>query len=282
MNDLPLEARTPCVIEEVTGAEGYALKYRAWRPAVAQRASVVLLNGIMSHSSWFFPLVDPWVDAGFAVIGADRRGSGLNEAARGDAPSAAAIIEDAMAVIEAAVPEGQPLLLVGWCWGSVLALNLLKPLGDRLTALVMVAPGLFPTTAVEDASKRHESQAEGAAEDEPAIVTPISETMFTRGPYLDAWVYADDNRLMRITPRFRKNMAKLAMGATMRLRKLSVPTLLLLAEGDEATDNAAVDAAMGKLPEGLVHRFATPSGHAMQFDVPEFVTGKVIDFFDQL
>jgi alpha-beta hydrolase superfamily lysophospholipase len=280
--DLPLQARTPCVIEETVGAEGYPLKYRAWRPTEGQRGTVVLLNGIMSHSSWFFPLVDPWVEAGFAVVGADRRGSGLNEQARGDAPSAAAIIEDAMAVIEAAVPPGEPLLLVGWCWGSVLALNLLKPLGGRLTALIMVAPGLFPTQAVSDAAKAHEADAEGAAEDAPAIVTPIAETMFTRGPYLDAWVYADDRRLMRITPRFRKHMAKLAMGATMRLRKLSVPTLLLLAEGDEATDNDAVDAAMAKLPEGVVERHATVSGHAMQFDVPAFVTGRVIDFFEAL
>jgi len=282
MTQLPLQARTPCVIEEATGAEGYGLKYRAWRPDGDARATVVLLNGIMSHSSWFFPLVDPWVEAGFAVVGADRRGSGLNEHARGDAPSAAAIIEDAMAVIDAAVPSGQPLLLVGWCWGSVLALNLLKPLGDRLTALIMVAPGLFPTQAVTDAAKRHEAEAEGAAEDQPAITTPIAETMFTRGPYLEGWVYADDKRLMAITPRFRKHMAKLAMGATMRLRKLDVPTLLLLAEGDEATDNDAVDAAMTKVPQGLVQRHAIASGHAMQFDVPEFVTGRVVKFFEGL
>lgn len=242
----------------------------------------MLLNGIMSHSGWFFPLVDPWIEQGFAVIGADRRGSGLNREARGDAPTAAAVIDDAMAIIDAAVPRGRPLILLGWCWGSILALNLLGPLGDRVTGLVLATPGLFPTQALKDAAHRHEARAEGAPQDEPAIRSPISETMFTKGPYLDAWILRDEERLERFTPRFRGHMGKLAMAAAFALRKLRVPTLLLLAQDDEATDNEAVDAAISKVPEGVIRRHVAPGGHAMQFDARTFMTDRVIEFYEEL
>ena len=277
-----LEARTPCVVEATTGADGYPLRFRTWRPEAEPRASIVMLGGIISNAAWHFPLVDAWTDAGFTVVGADRRGSGLNELARGDAPSAAAVIEDAMAVIDAAVPAGQPLLLVGWCWGSILALNLLKPLRDRLTGLVLAAPGLFPSQQVQELSAHHEAEAEGAAEDDPAIASPITEEMFTTGPYLGAWILRDEQRLRHFTPRFRDHMRKLGMGAAMALRKIDIPTLVLLADDDAATDNAAVREKMSKLPEDLVRIETTSGAHAIQFENPEFFTSTVTAFFERV
>lgn len=277
-----LEARTPVSIESVSGAGDYPLRFRVWRPRSESRATIVMLGGIMSNAAWHFPLVDAWTDAGFTVVGADRRGSGLNELARGDAPSAAAIIDDAMAVIDAAVPADQPLVLVGWCWGSILALNLLKPLGERLTGLVLAAPGLFPSEQVQDLSARHEAEAAGAAQDDPAIASPITEEMFTTGPYLDAWILRDEKRLRHFTPRFRDHMRKLGMGAAMALRKVKVPTLVLLADDDAATDNAAVREKMAKLPEDLVRIETTPGAHAIQFEHPAFFTAAVTTFFDGL
>ena len=277
---MKLDCETPVAIEHTEGSGGHRLTYRVWRPEGESRGSVVLLNGIMSHSGWFFPLVDPLVAAGLTVIGADRRGSGLDEVGRGDAPSAQAIVEDALAVIDATTPPGRPLYLVGWCWGTVLALNLVRPLGERLTGFVMVAPGLFPSAAVSEAAAKHEAQAEGAAEDEPAILTPIAEEMFTQGPYLDGFVRTEPRRLRRITPRFRQHMTKLSMGALARLRRLDLPVLVLLADGDLATDNDAVEKALAKLPPERVTKRATPSGHGMQFDVPDFVTGEIVRFVD--
>lgn len=277
-----LDCETPVAIEHAQGAGGHRLTYRVWRPSGQPRGNVVLLNGIMSHSGWFFPLVDPLVEAGLTVVGADRRGSGLDDVERGDAPSAHAIVEDALAVIDATTPADRPLYLVGWCWGTVLALNLVRPLKERLTGFVMVAPGLFPSQAVSEAAAEHEAEASAAAEHEPAILTPIAEEMFTDGPYLDAFIRTEPRRLLRITPRFRQHMTKLSMGALARLRRLDVPVLVLLAEGDRATDNAAVERALAKVdPERLTRR-STPSGHGMQFDVPDFVTGEIAQFVDRL
>ena len=281
-NPLSLDCTSTVTIAQTSGSDGYPLSYRVWRPLSPSRATVVLLNGIMSHSGWFFPLVDPLVATGLTVLGADRRGSGLNTQARGDAPTAKAVIEDALAVIDAECPPEQPIILVGWCWGTVLALNLVRPLGDRLAGFVMVAPGLFPSVAVSQAATRHEAAAAGSPQDTPCIATPIVETMFTTGPYLDGFIRRDDARIMTITPRFRGLMTKLSMGALARLRRLSAPLLLLLAEADEATDNAAVlDALAGFSPQQLTTK-TTVSGHAMQFDAPQFVTSEIVAFAGRL
>ncbi len=277
---IALDCTTPATLGNATAPDGYRLTYRVWRPTVAARGTVVLLNGIMSHSGWFFPLVDALVAGGLAVVGADRRGSGQNTQARGDAPTAKAVVDDAMAVIDAECPPEHPVFLVGWCWGTVLALNLVRPLGDRLAGFVMVAPGLFPSDAVADAAKHHEAEAADAPEDQPAIGTPIAETMFTSGPYLDGFIRTDDTRLMFITPRFRALMTKLSMGALARLRRLSAPLLVLLAEGDEATDNDAVNRAVAVLPAERVKIDTVVSGHAMQFDAPDFVTSRILAFAD--
>lgn len=276
-----LDCDTPVRLEQATASDGYTLTYRHWGPE-DPRGSVVLLNGIMSHSAWFFPLVDPLVGAGLSVVGADRRGSGLNDVARGDAPSAQTLVDDALAIIAHAVPPGRPLWLVGWCWGSVLGLNLVRPLGERLTGFVMVAPGLFPGPKVTAAAQAHEAAAAltGAADDAPVIETPIAETMFTTGPHLEAFIRTDERRLMTITPRFRAHMSKLAMGAMMRVRKLDLPLLVLLAEGDEATDNDAVKRAIARLDPHQLEVHSTVSGHAMQFDAPTFVTDRIIAFAD--
>jgi len=263
---------------ELTTSDGYRLKYRAWSPEGPPVASVVLLTGIMSNSRWMAPLVPGLLEAGVHVVGADRRGAGPNRQGRGDAPSATVVVSDALEVIEAEVPADRPLLLVGWCWGTVLGLNVAMKLKERLSGFVMVAPGLFPSAAIERAAKEHEAAAEGAAQDEAKIASPVAEEMFTRGPHLDGFVRVDPERLLAFTPRYRAIMGKLAMGAMLGLRKLKSPLLVLLAQGDPATDNDAVRAAIAKVPSSRTAVEETPSDHGMQFDVPEWVGGHLAAF----
>src|SRR4051812_682136 len=88
-------------LRSITCADGYVLRYRRWSSGQTPRATLVLLNGVMSHSGWFQPLAHHIVDAGIKLVGADRRGTGLNEIARGDALSAEAVIDDVERIIEA-------------------------------------------------------------------------------------------------------------------------------------------------------------------------------------
>lgn len=271
-----MTASTGESIRHLEAEDGHRLTYRVWEPDGGVRATIVLLNGVMSHSGWFFPLAPRFVAAGCRVVGADRRGTGLDEVGRGDAPSAGMVVSDAVRIIDHERHASAPTFVVGWCWGTVLAVNLLPK--TRIDGLVMVAPGLFPSREVQDAAAAADAAAEGHAEDEPCVTTPIAEEMFTSGPHLEGFVMKDPLRLQRITPRFRGLMTKLAIGATARLKRIDVPTLVLLAIGDRATDNDAVLEALARVPEGLVTVREMVSGHGMQFDAPDEVTSAVIEF----
>src|SRR5262249_55664286 len=70
-----LSTGVPGLRRTIAAHDGYSLTYRAWPPSPApRRATVVLLNGVMSHSAWFAPLAERLAAAGFHVVGADRRG----------------------------------------------------------------------------------------------------------------------------------------------------------------------------------------------------------------
>src|SRR5260221_13460601 len=87
---------------ERAAPDGYPLKYRVWDGEDGRQttATLILLNGVMSHSLWFHPLAPPLLAAGLKLVGADRRGTGENDVARGDAPSGTVLLNDAAAIVE--------------------------------------------------------------------------------------------------------------------------------------------------------------------------------------
>lgn len=269
---------------EVTGqlrtlarATGPSLRYRVW-PVDDARATVVFFNGIMSHAGWFSPLAPGFAHARWHMVGADRRGSGPNDEARGDAPSAQALIDDAVAIIDAEHDGVRPLVVVGWCWGSVLAVHVALALGARVDRLVLVTPGLFPSAEVRERAAAAAAAAAGHADDEPCVPTPIREALFTDGPALEGFILRDPWRLRAITPRFGALSGKLTQLAALRLPKLSPPLLLVLAGHDGATDNAATTAAFAKLPPGRCTRVTLPTHHGVGFEAPEALVGAIVDF----
>jgi acylglycerol lipase len=266
-------------IARTFAADGYDLRYRSWSSTIGEsRGVIVLLNGIMSHSLWFFPLAKPLREAGFKLVGADRRGSGANEAARGDAPSSKVLIDDACRIIERERLSDRPLYLVGWCWGAVLAMNLAAELSGRIDGLALLAPGLFPTVELKRRMAEQEPLARGQPESAPCLESPISEGMFTSGPFLDDFIVKDEHRLARFTPRFLAAMGKLGMGARLALPKLALPILLVLAERDRATDNTETERGFEKAKAARVTRVRLESAHGMQFDVPEALARSIVEW----
>jgi len=260
-------------------AEGAApLRYRVW-PAADARATCVLLNGIMSHSGWFAPLAPTLVAAGLHVVGADRRGSGPNTAGRGDAVSASALIHDVQAIIAAEHDASRPLVLVGWCWGAILALHVAAALGpEQLDRLVLVTPGLLPSAEVRGNADANAKDAVGRPDDEPSVPTPIREELFTEGPALDGFIRRDGERLLAITPRFAKLSAKMSALALARLPRLAVPVLLVLAEHDGATDNVATLAAFEQVPHERRTIVTLPTRHGVSFEAPAALGEAIVRF----
>jgi len=74
-------------LRSFTAGDGYVWQYRHYEPAGQPRASVVMLHGIQSHGGWYGKTCRDLASASYAVSMLDRRGCGLNDRDRGDAPS---------------------------------------------------------------------------------------------------------------------------------------------------------------------------------------------------
>lgn len=251
---------------EVETPDGARLRYRVWEGDGEPRAELVVLSGVMSNTAWFRPLAEQWVEQGYRVIGAERRGSGLNEAGRGDTESAQMLLDDATAVIEHGATPGRPLILVGWCWGAILSVHLALLLGTKLAGLALLTPGLFPSAELSTRMKALAGQGDEGAPENPVLHSPIEDEMFTDGPALDGFIRRDSARWQRFSPRFLAVSTKLSFAARMRLRKLTVPVLTVLARDDVTTDNDKMLAELARLPDERVRSVTLPGGHGLQFD----------------
>src|SRR5690606_6306807 len=123
-------------------------------------------------------LAEPLAARGLRVVGADRRGSGRNEIGRGDAPSAAAVLDDAAAIITAARVPGRPLVLVGWCWGAILAVNLAAKLQAEVAGLALLTPGLWPSAEIKAGMAERGAAAAGDDPGAAVLESPITDEMF--------------------------------------------------------------------------------------------------------
>lgn len=256
-------------IDSLRASDGYVLRYRVWTPAAAPRATLVLFNGVMSHSLWFGPLAAPLLAQGFKLVGADRRGTGVSPETRGDVPGSDALIDDARMIIDKERVAGRPLHLVGWCWGAVLALNVARALPEPPASLILLAPGLYPTEALKRRMAEQEPLARSRPAHEPCLRSPIVEEMFTSGPALEGFIAKDPHRLVSYSPRFQEAMAKLGFGARRALARLDLPLLVVLARDDQATDNAETERGFAKLAAGRAAIEYLDGAHGLQFDAPE-------------
>lgn len=260
----------------VVATDGYCLRYRVW-PSVQPRATMVLLHGVMSHSEWLAPLAVRLASTGLNVIGVDRRGSGLNRTDRGDAPSRQQLTADLHEIIKAQRVADQPLYLLGWCWGAVLAINAALEFGPEIAGLALVAPGLFPSEIVRGRLRQQWEQLDKTphARGRPCVDNPMKEEMFTDGPWLDNFIRKDTTRIQSITPRFLGIMMKMGTVATTRLSELQHPMLVLLASRDEAVDNDRTLTAFGNLSNKSLCLTVCDARHGMQFEIPDELTNHI-------
>jgi alpha-beta hydrolase superfamily lysophospholipase len=277
-------------VAAVPAADGVLLHHRIWtaadapsfsagrHPRPGPRAAVVAFNGIMSHSAWMEPLAVELAERGISLIGADRRGTGLSDSPRGDAPSADVLIDDAARIIRSV--EQRPLLLLGWCWGANLALNVVKQVDAR--GLILIAPGLWPTDAVQAAARAATEAARDLAEDQPGVATPVAEELFTRGPALESFIMKDELRLRAMTPRFRRIMDRLLIHALATLRRLDVPLLAILANDDEATDSDVAARALSRLDPASTTISRMPGPHGLIFERPGELADAIVPWIDGL
>lgn len=261
-----------------------ALRYRVWTELAAPpRATLAVLSGVMSNTAWFRPLAHEWRARGFRVIGLERRGSGLNHSARPrttadgggvpeaaceDTPSAEVLVDDACRQLAHGVAPGRPVVLVGWCWGAILAVHVALRQAGGVAGLALLTPGIHPSAALAERMQALAAAAQGLPPAEPVLESPITDEMFTDGPALDGFIRRDAARWRRFSPRFLDVSTRLTLAARLRLRKLALPVFVALAEDDATTDNAKILAELARLPADNVRTTSLPGPHGLQFTAP--------------
>ena len=131
---------------EIQLRDRYLVRGRWWhRDDRDVRGAVLYLHGIQSHGLWFEESATAVAEAGFDVLLADRRGSGLNSN-RGDVCIYKQWLNDQIELVNWICEHSNvsKVHIVGVSWGGKLAVGLAKLIPDKIASLTLIAPGIFP------------------------------------------------------------------------------------------------------------------------------------------
>jgi alpha-beta hydrolase superfamily lysophospholipase len=229
---MPWEARTQ------RAGDGYVWGYRMYPPVGAARARLVCLHGIQSHAGWYEASCTALASQGFEVAFLDRRGSGVNTEARGDAPGYGRLLDD-LAEFLCGLPADCPRVLLGVSWGGKLAVALQRRHPGLVQGLCLLCPGIRPKIRP---SAWIRFRIAGASLLNPRRRFPIPLTdpeLFTATPRWLTFLRTDPLALHEATARFLAQSFWLDGYLQGCPPHVTVPTLLLLAGHDAIIDNFA-------------------------------------------
>jgi alpha-beta hydrolase superfamily lysophospholipase len=242
-----------CTLETWTASDGYRWRYRRYGVAGTPKGRVVALHGIQSHGGWYTASCRYLAEAGYAVDFLDRRGSGLNEEARGDAPGFRRLLADIAEFLRA----GSPAFLAGISWGGKLAVAL-EQFHPGLTAgLLLLTPGLCPRIRPPG---RQRLAIVWSRLVSPRRLFPIpldDPELFTANPVRQAFIRDDPLSLRQATARFLVSSIHLDIVLRRAPLRIGLPVLLLLAGRDRIIDNARTRA--------YLERFATSDRQVIEY-----------------
>ncbi len=272
-----LAPRKEAEISSIRGADGSELAYRFW-PGTAGQCVAVYLHGIEGHSQWFENTASVLNSQGITVYAPDRRGSGLNVRARGDLPTYKLLLADLQILLRMIWIEhkGQPLVLIGNCWGARAAAILAgsnkkittDPLSVPLSGLVLTCPAINTKVDFDWLTKLkiayYSSRGDRLAGKWPI---PLTTPMLTDNPVYLEYIEKDPLRLTEATARFYVETFKLGLLARFAAKHIELPLLILQSGNDQIVDIAALRRWYNscKTPE-KTYRLFPEAVHSLDFD----------------
>lgn len=235
-------------IEAFTASDGYVWRYRRFRNSGGEeprRPTLVGLHGIQSHGGWYLESCQRLADEGYAVVFLDRRGCGLNDRDRGDAPSFRRLLDD---VAEYLVTLPRPRYPLAISWGGKLAVALQRRHPNVCDGVVLIAPGLCPRVRPGIGERLRIVAARLVA---PRRTFPIplnNPELFTANVERQHFIRNDPFMLRRATARILFESGRLDVYLRFATRCVTVPVLLLLAEQDRIIDNVATRRIVERFP----------------------------------
>jgi alpha-beta hydrolase superfamily lysophospholipase len=271
--------RPPTIPFETTSltlSDGYRAHVRFWRPRRAPaRLAYLYLHGIQSHGGWFAWSAATLAKAsGDLVFLPDRRGSGRNQAARGDVPSADRWlddIDDYSAWVGREFGVGR-FAVVGVSWGGKLAAAWALRRPEHVARLLLIAPGLFPAVDLPPAAKLRVGLAL-LFRPRAAFPIPLDDpALFTDNPAGRKFIHTDPRRLTQVTARFLWHSRR--VDAVLRkapAQSLLAPVALLLAGRDRIIRNEPTAAWIRRVAAQPPEIIEFPAAaHTLEFEPDEF------------
>lgn len=249
-------------VNEHIAGDGYCWRYREYVPVTAPKAHVVFLHGIQSHGGWYEYSCNKLREAGYRVSFLDRRGSGLNDKDRGDAPSFRRLLDD---LAEFLLAQGQAgnaqtklrVFLAAVSWGGKLAVALQRRCPGLANGLILMCPGLFPKVR-PSFPQRLGIVLSRLVRPRKLFPIPLSDPeLFTASPRWQQFIRDDRLALHQATARLLVESARLDGYLRFVPFYVRVPVLLMLAEHDRVIHNGRTRA--------YVERFISPDKTTIEY-----------------
>jgi alpha-beta hydrolase superfamily lysophospholipase len=249
--------QTSFSLETFAASDGYRFWSRRYPATGVARANLVCLHGIQSHGGWYEHSCTELARAGFNVYFLDRRGSGLNDANRGDVRHYRRLLDDVVEFVRGPIHAGLPVFLLGISWGGKLAVALERYQPGLVKGLVLVCPGVFPQVRLPFLRRLRIFLARWL---NPCKLFPIPLTdpeLFTTNPRWLDFLRTDPLALHLATARFLVHSTRLDWYARRAAADVKIPVLLQLAEQDRIIDNGKTRA--------FVESFATADKEIIEY-----------------
>jgi alpha-beta hydrolase superfamily lysophospholipase len=251
-------------------SDGYRFYYRHFASSGVPRARLVFLHGVRSHGAWYERSCAEFANARFEVFFLDRRGSGLNTASRGDAPSFRRLLDDVAEFVQELRTERAwlPTFVSGISWGGKLAVGLPYRKPGLVDGLVLLCPGLVPKVAPPLPRRLRIALASRLRPDNLFPIPLNDPELFTASAAWQKFIDADPHGLRLATARFLFNSFTLDIYLKRAAKRVKVPTLLALAEHDRIIDNARTRAFVGRFAGEVTVTEYAGANHTLEFEPP--------------
>jgi alpha-beta hydrolase superfamily lysophospholipase len=252
-------------------SDGYELRGRLWPPSCDRPpAAILYLHGIQSHGGWFEWSAAQLAECGCPVLLPDRRGSGLNQAARGDTPAARRWLDDLDELSDWAGKEFgvSQFAIVGVSWGGKLAVAWALRRPQLARRLLLIAPGLFPAVDVGLTGRLRIGLSLLTCPRRSFSIPLNDPALFTDNPAGRKFIAEDPLKLTHATARFFYGSRRLDhMLARTGPATLDADLTLILAGGDRIIRNAATSAWLVRVAARppTIHTFPQ-AAHTLEFE----------------
>lgn len=247
------------VIESRTAGDGYPWKLHRYQAVGEPRGEIVALHGIQSHAGWYDASSRWLAEHGWGVSFLDRRGSGINELDRGDCPSFRRLLDDVGEYIRS-IPR-RPVVLLGISWGGKLAAAFPRRYPGLIDGLALVAPGIKPQVR-PPVRTRLTLLFRRLIRPRSLVPIPLSDpALFTANAERVEFIRNDPLALRHATARLLIESRRLDVHLRVAAKRVTMPTLVLLAGLDRIVDNRKTAKFVRKRFRGLVDVREYPAAH---------------------